>query len=166
MSEASGISVGPSSLRVDRAKAKGSVAIAVCGLTIILALVIGVGVPGGLVLRHIVQTLPFWAVVWLGFRHSRLTGWVGLPLFLFWFAAMALIWLYLFGIAHVLSGHFSGVEKAMTLIVGIASLVAIGFFVLTRTALSAAKAITLFIALAAIQWICFRISFLPEIAHR
>jgi len=142
------------------------VAIALCGLVVILALVVGVGLASNLVVRHIVQTLPLWFGVALGFRRARATGWVALPFFLFWLALMVIIWLYLLGIVRIISGHFSPVEIAMTIIVGAASLTGIVMFVGFRSLFSPAKAATAFVAMALLQWACFRISFLPAIAHR
>jgi hypothetical protein len=125
----------------------------------------GVGVASGLVLRHLVQTLPLWSGVVLGLRRSRATGWVGLPLFLFWLLLMAIIWLYLLGISHVLSDHFSAIEIAMAIIVGIASMVGIVMFARFKSSLSVTTAAGLFLIVAAIQLACFRASFLPAIAH-
>ncbi len=141
------------------------ISMAVCCLAIILALVGGVGVASGLVLRHLVQTLPLWGGVALGLRRSRATGWVGLPLFLFWLLLMGLIWLYLLGISHILSGHFSSIEIAMTIIVGAASMLGITMFAQFRSSLSVTSAASLFLIVAAIQLACFRASFLPAIAH-
>src|SRR5215813_13271693 len=45
--------------------------VAVCSLLIIFALVLGVGLASNLVLRHMVQIVPFWVAVVLGFRCSR-----------------------------------------------------------------------------------------------
>src|SRR5690349_13659134 len=95
--------------------------IAICCLAILAALVLGVGVGSHLVLRHVVQTAPLWVGVVLGFRRSQSTGWITLPLFLFWFALMSVIWLYLLGIAHLINGSFSTLEIAMTIVVGLAS---------------------------------------------
>jgi hypothetical protein len=142
------------------------VIIAACCLAIILALVVGVGVPDGLVLRHLVQTLPLWVAVVLGFRRSTASGWVALPFFLFWLVLMTMIWLYVLGVAHVISGHFSPLEIAMTIVVGAASLAGIAAFARFKSGLSAWSAAGLFIALAAVQWVCFRLSLLPVIAHR
>src|SRR5580698_8357766 len=99
------------------------VVMAACGLAIIFALVLGVGLASNLEVRHLVQTAPVWAVVVLGFRRSRMVAWVALPMFVFWLLLMSLIWAYLLGISHLLSGHFSPVEIAMTIIVGVASLI-------------------------------------------
>jgi len=143
-----------------------SIIIAVSCLGIILALVLGVGLASHLVLRHLVQTAPLWMCVALGFRRSRAAYWVGLPLFLFWLILMALIWAYLLGISHVLSGHFSPIEVVMTLIVGASSVAGMGSLVRSRFSFSPVGAIVLFVIMAIIQIVCFRLSLLPSIAHR
>ena len=140
--------------------------IAGCSLAIIAALVLGVGIGSHLVLRHVVQTLPLWVAVALGLRRSRAAGWAGLPVFLFWLVLMALIWLYLLGMSNILSGHFTPLEIAMTLIVGIASVAGIVTFFRFRSYLSAWGSTSIFVVLAAAQFACFRLSFLPAIAHR
>lgn len=136
-----------------------------CSLAIIAALVLGVGIGSHLVLRHIVQTLPLWVVVTLGLRRSRAAGWAGLPVFLFWLVLMAAIWLYLLGLSNMLSGHFTPLEIAMTVVVGIASGVGIVAFIRLKSHLSRWGMAGIFIVLAAIQVLCFRLSFLPAIAH-
>jgi hypothetical protein len=138
---------------------------ATCCLAIILALVLGVGLASNLVVRHLVQTVPLWAGVVLGFRRSRLTAWVGLPLFTFWLLLMSLIWAYLLGISNLLSGQFSPIEIAMTIIVGAASVAGIASFIRFRSFLSPWSASGLFVITAIIQFACFRVSFLPAIAH-
>lgn len=147
-------------------KSNVPVYVAICSLLIISALVLGVGLASNLVLRHIVQTVPFWVVVALGFRRSGAASWAGLPLFLFWLVLMLLIWAYLLGISHLLSGHFSPTEIVMTIIVGLASVVGIACFIRFKAGFSLAAGLGLFIVMAVFQWGCFRLSFLPAIAHR
>ena len=146
--------------------ASAPVWVAIWCLAIVFALVLGVGLASNLVLRHFVQTLPLWVGVMFGFRRSHLAPWVGLPLFLFWLILMALIWSYLLGISHILSGHFSAIEIAMTIIVGAASMNGIATFIRSKSLLSPIRRGGAFVVAALIQWICFRISFLPAIAHR
>jgi hypothetical protein len=62
------------------------------------------------VLRHVVQTLPLWFSILFGFRRSELAKWSALPCLIFWLGIMLLIWLFLMGRSHVVSGHFSPVE--------------------------------------------------------
>jgi hypothetical protein len=147
-------------------KPSAPIYVASCCLFIILALVLGVGLASNLVLRHIVQTAPLWVAVVLGFRRSHAAPWVALPFFLFWLLLMALIWAYLLGISTFFSGQFSPIEIAMTFIVGAASMVGTGYFVAFKTDLSWGARIGLFVMMAVIQWGCFRLSFLPAIAHR
>jgi hypothetical protein len=139
---------------------------AVACLAVIGALVLGVGLASNLVLRHVVQTLPLWAGVVLGFRRSRLTGWIALPCFIFWLFLMGVIWCYLLGLSHWISGHFSAAEIAMTIIVGVAAIAGIVAFVRCSSSVHAGLATFLFVAAGAIQFACFRASFLPAIAHR
>ena len=140
--------------------------ITACGLAIIAALVLGVGVGSHLVLHHVVQTLPLWIACAVGSRRSRAAGWVGFPLFCFWFLLMALIWLYLLGISNVLSGNFTPREIAMTVIVGLSSIVGIVVFFRMSSALSAWSRAAIFVVLAVVQIACFRLSFMPGIAQR
>jgi hypothetical protein len=140
--------------------------VAGCSLEIIAALVLGVGIGSHLVLRHVVQTFPLWVAVTLGSKRSRAAGWAGLPVFLFWLVLMAAIWLYLLGMSNVLSGHFTHLEIAMTVVVGMASAVGIAAFFQLKSYLSGWYLASIFIVLAALQLVCFRLSFLPAIAHR
>jgi hypothetical protein len=141
-------------------------AIAICSIMIIVALVVGVGLASGLVLRHIVQTLPLWIGVGLGARRSRATGWFALPCFVFWLGLMSIIWLYLLGIARIVSGHFTPIEIAMTFIVAAAAMVGIVTVARFWRSLPVATGMSLFVVAVALQWACFKISLLPGVAHR
>jgi|SRR6185312_894520 len=143
-----------------------TIVIAICSLAIIAALVLGVGLATSLVLRHLVQTAPFWICVVLGFRHSRATYWAGLPLFLFWLILMVLIWTYLLGISRVVTGHFSPIEIVMTLVVGASSAIGMGSLIRAKLSFPPARAAVLFVIMAIFQLVCFRLSLLPSIAHR
>ena len=140
--------------------------VAVCSLAIIAALVLGVGIGSHLVLRHVVQTLPLWVAVTLGLKRSLAAGWAGLPVFLFWLVLMTVIWLYLLGVSNILSGHFTQLEIAMTVVVGIAAGVGIVAFFRLKSYLSGWALASIFIVLAVVQLVCFRLSFLPALAHR
>lgn len=147
-------------------KGNEPVLLAVCCAAIVGALVLGVGLKTGLVIRHLVQTLPLWAGVVMGIRRSRATGWIALPMFAFWLFLMTLIWLFLLGFARVINGTFPPIEVAMTIVVGLASLGGIVLFARLRSGLSAAVAASLFLWFTAAQFLCFWLSFLPSIAHR
>jgi hypothetical protein len=143
-----------------------TVCISVCSLAVILALVIGVGLASGLVIRHVVQTAPMLLSIVIGFRGSPAVKWMALPMFLFWLLLMALIWLFLLGLPSPLSGHFSPIEITMTIVVGAASLVGIWAALRISSGVSIAAVAALLVGAATLQVICFRVSLLPGIAHR
>jgi hypothetical protein len=113
-----------------------------------------------------VQTLPAWAVVILGIRRSRVVSWIGLPIFVFWLGLMSLIWLYLLGLSHLVSGNFTTWEISMTIAVGVMCIIGIGASLTFRSSLPTIGKAGLFVAVALLQFLCLRVSFLPAIAHR
>jgi len=139
--------------------------IAVCCVAVIAALYV-VGFVSRTELRHVVQTLPLWVGAILGYLGARMARWVALPLFLIWLILMSLIWLYLLGWAHVIHGNFSPIEIAMTLTVGMSSLVGIvGCMAgIQSTGLLAGGVV--FLLLAGFQVAMSYVRFRPEFAHR
>jgi hypothetical protein len=142
------------------------VSVAVCSLVIIAALVVGVGLASGLILRHVVQTLPLWLSVGLGMRRSRAAGWLALPCFLFWLALMVVIWLFLLDIARVVSGHFTPVEVVMTIVVAGAAIAGLSSSARLWRSVPVAAAIGFALLGTVLQLACFRLSLLPWIEHR
>ena len=138
-------------------------AIGACCLAVLAALYIVGAVSHGS-LRHEVQTLPLWVPIVAGFNRREFARWCALPCLLFWLLCMVLIWLFLLGWAHVISGRFSPVEIAMTLIVAAAS--AAGFGLSVWRAKWTARGCALIVLFAILQFAAFRISMLPAIAHQ
>lgn len=140
--------------------------IAGCALAIIVALSVwrGLSQPFG-ASTYRSNASP---MVWCSVRDSKVSGGglVSLPCFLFWLALMIMIWLYLLGMPSIISGHFSSIEIAMTIIVGAASLIGIVAFVRLKSFLSGARVAGMFILFAVAQLLCFRLSLLPAVAHR
>ncbi len=135
-----------------------------CALATLVALYV-VGFVSNGVLRHVVQTLPLWFPIVMGLRQREVAKWSALPCFAIWLVLMTLIWLFLLGWANVISGRFTPIEVAMTLVIGIACLagLAIGFH--SRTKLSWIKGLSVAVAFAVLQLVALRISFLPSIEH-
>jgi len=136
-----------------------------CSVSTIVALLVVGAVSHG-VLRHIVQTSPLWISIVLGIRRSGWIKWAALPCFVFWLILMILIWLFLLGWARIVSGTFSSTEIAMTLIVGLASVVGIVRALSLRAGVGAWSAIATVLLVAVLQVTAFRLSLLPAIAHR
>ena len=95
--------------------------VALCAFALIAALLV-VGYSGGGLVRHAVQTAPAWLAVIAGATGARATKWIALPIFLFWLAIMALVWLYLLGLAHIVTGAFPPLEVAMSIVAAVACL--------------------------------------------
>jgi hypothetical protein len=139
--------------------------IALCCLAITAALVLGVGIVSHGILRHVVQTAPLWPAVFLGLRRSDAAKWCALPGFAFWLGIMVFIWLFLLGWSRVLTGTFTPVEIAMTIVCAIASIAGIASALRQRTSTSLAAAAALLALFSILQFAAMRVSVLPGIAH-
>jgi hypothetical protein len=150
-------------LRTDVSAIK-SRSLAFFALSLIVALYI-VGIVSHGVVRHIVQTAPVWPTAVLGMRRSAWSKWTALPCFFFWLFLMGLIWLFLLGWAQIVSGSFTTVEIAMTLVVGFCSVAGLVLAVKIKTGVQAPGALAVFLGILILQLLAFRISLLPAIAH-
>jgi hypothetical protein len=139
--------------------------VAFCCLAALLALFV-VGVVNHQVQRNIVQTLPLWIPIVLGFRGSEFAKWSALPCLIIWLASMIFIWLFLLRFVHFMSGRFSTTEIAMSLIVGTVS--AVGFVVALhwRTAVRPFLAGSVILLFGAMQLLILWITLSPAVAHR
>ena len=134
-----------------------------CCLAVLVALYVVGAVSHGS-LRHEVQTLALWVPIVAGFNRREFARWCALPCLFFWFGIMVLIWLFLLGWAHVISGHFSAVETAMTLVVGIASGLGCGMCI--WRARWSIRGCALIVVFGILQLLVFRISLFPAFAHQ
>ena len=104
----------------DKRMPKESKWVASCCLAILLALCVAGAVSHGMQ-RSLVQTLPLWVPIVLGFRGSEFAKWSALPCLIIWLASMILVWLFLLRFVHFITGRFSPTEIAMSIVVGAAS---------------------------------------------
>ncbi len=139
--------------------------IASCSLAILVALYVVGAVSHGS-LRHEVQTLVLWFPIVLWFQRREMAKWAALPCLVFWLVIMIFIWLFLLGWAHLLSGHFSPVEIALTMVIGIASATGIAVCLRWRTATGGPAAAGAAILSGLLQLLVFRISLIPFIARQ
>jgi hypothetical protein len=150
--------------RISSRAMNASKTIGYSALAMLLALYVVGAVSHGVV-RHIVQTLPLWFPIVWGLREREIAKWAALPCFHIWLFLMTLIWLFLLGLAQVITGHFAPVEIAMTLVVGIASVAGLAAGLRWRTSVSWAKGLSVTAIFAVLQLAALRISFLPAIAR-
>ena len=138
-------------------------AVGACSLVVLIALYI-VGAESHGSLRHEVQTLPLWFPIVLGFNRKEMARWCTLGCMIFWLPVMTLIWLFLLGWCHVLSGQFTPIEIVLTIVIGASSALAIVLSLRGIRWSLAGFALTLLFA--ALQVLAFRVSMLPAIAHQ
>lgn len=130
----------------------------ICALILIVALYV-VGIVSHGIIRHAVQTAPVWLAVWLGFRGSPWAKWVALSPLVLWLLLMINIWLLLLGLPHLLSGTFSPVEIALTIIIGVAAAVGIATALRLRTAAPWVGAVGTLLLMACVQLFALWVSF-------
>src|SRR5689334_2073564 len=92
--------------------------ITICAIGLATALMI-VGAESGGILRHLIQTVPVWAAAALAPRDSRYAKWAAIAPFVIWLLLMINIWLLLLGLPHLLSGNFTPIEIALTIVIGL-----------------------------------------------
>jgi hypothetical protein len=141
-------------------RGRGVVAACLGGVIVSLLLV---GAVGATPIRHLIQVTPaIIALVAVG-RRVRWAPYAALPLFAFWLFIMIAIWLYLLGLARIITGHFTPAEIALTLINGAACLWGLPASVRTKPAASGLArlvASTLFLILqVAAMWASLRPAF-------
>ena len=93
------------------------------GLTLSLLLI---GVVSATPFRHFVQAVPAIVALGLVWRGIGWSPYSALPLFLFWFLLMSLIWLFIFGLANLITGTFSFAERMLTVAIVLSCVVGIG----------------------------------------
>ena len=96
-------------------------------------------------------------------------GWsrfAALAVFVLWFLMMMLIWLYLLGLARVVTGHFTGVEIALTLVIGAASVVGSAAALRVSDSSRWPARLAAFVAAALVQIACVWLSMQPTFATR
>ena len=97
---------------------------AICLAGIAVALVL-VGAVSDTIPRHLVQIVPLMAAAGLALGRNPLAAYAAVGLCAFWAVLMGLIWLYLLGLSGVVSGTYSAVEIALTVVIAVFSVLGI-----------------------------------------
>ena len=79
---------------------------------------LAVGLVSGTPVRHFVQVLPAVLALVLVIRRTSWACYAALPVFGLWLFIMVAIWLYVLGLARIITGRFSPAEIALTLVIG------------------------------------------------
>jgi hypothetical protein len=94
-------------------------------LTVLVALLL-VGLVSGTLISHALQVLPILLASVVVVLRPDWSKFAVIPIFAFWLFIMLLIWLYLLGIARVVTGHFTPAEVSLTVVIGLACVVGLG----------------------------------------
>jgi len=143
---------------------RNTLVIAICLVGIILSLLL-VGVVSATLLRHVIQIAPVVAALVAVARRAKWETHAALPIFIFWFIIMVLIWLYLLGIARIVSGRFTPAEIVSTVIIGVCCLCGVASSLRTPTTASRTLRILMFVIFAALQVGAMWLSLSPFISH-
>jgi hypothetical protein len=136
-----------------------------CLMGLIFGLLL-VGLVSGTPLRHVVQVLPACVVLVALSRRASWSPYAAIAIFAFWLLIMTLIWLFLLGIAHILSGTFTRAEIILTIFIGGWSMFGLINFFRTRTTSTLTSCIVAFVGAALLQVGALWLSLQPYLSHR
>ena len=152
----------PSSARV-MSQFRGLVA---AWLAVVAGALLVVGIVSDTLLRHIIQIAPL--VVALSLLPRRFDWGVSAaaPLFAFWLFVMGAIWLFLLGVARIVTGTFTPVEVILTVIIGLASLLGLGTAYRHGTAIPILARLGTIVTFAVLQFAAMWFSVQPFVTRR
>jgi hypothetical protein len=125
-----------------------------------------VGVVSGTLLRHFVQILPILFAVAAVNRRPHWGANASIPIFLFWFVIVVLIWLFLLGLSTMATGHYTLIEKVLTAFMAVFSVTGVSACVRLGRPLRLARRAVPFAVFAVMQISAMWASFLPPLANR
>jgi hypothetical protein len=148
-------------------------------LLAVLGALLVVGVVSGTPVRHAIQVTPVLAAALAVTLRQRWGRFAAAPIFALWLFIMVLIWLFLLGIARVVSGHFTPIEIALTCVIGAACVIGLGAVARNASAGSSAvarsakaerssvwRAVAVFLLFGAFQVAAIWLSLQPAFARR
>ena len=135
-------------------------------LMVVAAALLMVGIVSHTVLRHVIQIAPLLAALGLLLRRSPWGVSAAAPLFAFWFLIMCAIWLFLFGVARIVTGTFTPAEITLTVIIGAASLLGLGTAYRRGTTIPIVAQLGTVTAFAVLQLAAMWLSAQPFVARR
>jgi len=138
---------------------------AVAMLTMLVALLL-VGLVSGTILRHAVQVLPVLLAAVVVVMQPAWSRFAAMPVFAFWLFIMLLIWLYLLGLANVITGTFPPVEIILTVVIGLACVAGLAASARKTTRSAGWSGAAAFLIFGALQVGAMWLSLQPVLASR
>jgi hypothetical protein len=134
-------------------------------LTVLVALLL-VGLVSGTIIRHAVQVLPVLVASLAVVVRPAWSRFAAIPVFAFWLFIMLLIWLYLLGLASVVSGQFTPAEVGLTVVIGLACVVGLAASARKTTRSNWWAGVAAFLIFGALQVGAMWLSLQPALASR
>jgi hypothetical protein len=88
------------------------------------------------------------------------------PLFAFWLLVMGAIWLFLLGVARIVTGTFTTVEVGLTIIIGVASVLGLAAAYRRGSTIPLVPRLGTIAVFAALQFAAMWLSVQPFVARR
>jgi hypothetical protein len=133
-----------------------------CALAIAI---LAVGPASHEVVRHVIQATPLMLFCVVAVRRPPVLRWLLGPVMLFWLLIAVLIWLFLLHVARVITGTFNPIEIAMTIVMGLASVLGLANFARVRRRFPLLAGLGLAALSFALQVGAFAVSIQPWVAH-
>ena len=135
-------------------------------LAVVAGALIVVGIVSQTLLPHFIQIAPLVVALGLLARRSAWGVSAAAPLFAFWFLIMGAIWLFLLGVARIVSGTFTPAEVTLTVVIGVASLLGLGTAYRHGTTIPIWARLCTIVAFAILQFAAMWLSVQPFVARR
>jgi hypothetical protein len=138
----------------------------VASLAIVIVALLAVGVVSHTPLRHVIQSAPLALALALTVQRPAWGAWAAAPVLLLWLLVMTLIWLWLTGVARIISGDFPPAEVVLTIVIGAGCACGLPAAILTRPRPAWPVCAGLVLVFAALQFAAAWASILPAIERR
>lgn len=135
-------------------------------LLVVVAALLVVGVVSGTPIRHVLQVVPGVLLLAAGPHRRPWAACAATAVFALWLFFMSLIWLYLLGLAQIVTGRFTPVEVVLTVVIGVAALVGLVAGCRVREMPARATRVAVFLLSAAAQIGVVWLSVQPSFANR
>ncbi len=135
-------------------------------LTGVIASLLMVGVVSSTPLRHTVQVVPVALSLAAVAGRRTWAAYAAFAVSLFWFLIMLAIWLFLLGLARILTGHFTTTEVVLTVLIGAFSLSGMAASVSARPTAGFARGTVALVLFAGLQVGAMWMSLQPQFARR
>ena len=130
-------------------------------LAVVAAALVAVGIVSHTLIRHAIQIAPLLLALIFMPRRPAWGVSAASPLFAFWLLLMGAIWLFLFGVARIVTGTFTTVEVALTVVIAVASVLGLVTAYRRGTTISMVARLGMIVMFAILQFAAMWLSLQP-----